>query len=47
VETSGLFGKSVMSNNVLLEHTGERIFCWSRHIKECFPEKGDTGERMF
>lgn len=42
VETSDFFGKSVMLNDVLLEHTGrvpmlllkqpwERIFCWSRH----------------
>ena len=26
VETSGFFGKSVMSNDVLLGHTGERMF---------------------
>jgi hypothetical protein len=26
-ETSDFFGKSVMSNDVLLGHTGERIFC--------------------
>ena len=31
VETSGFFGKSVVSNDVLLGHTGERMFCWSRH----------------
>jgi hypothetical protein len=24
---------SVMSNNVLLGHTGERMFCYSRHVK--------------
>jgi hypothetical protein len=46
VETSSSFGKSVMSNHVLLGHPGERIFCWSRHGKECFPE-ADTGERIF
>ena len=46
METSGLFGKSVTSNDVLLGHTGERVFCWSTHGKECFPE-ADTGERMF
>jgi hypothetical protein len=27
VETSGFFGKSVMPNDVLLGHTGERMFC--------------------
>ena len=27
VETSGFFGKSVMSNDVLLGHTGERMSC--------------------
>jgi hypothetical protein len=46
VETSGLFGKSVMSNDGFLGHTGERISCQSRHMKGCFPE-ADTGERMF
>jgi hypothetical protein len=35
-----------MSNDGLLGHTGERMFCWGRHMKECFPE-ADTGERMF
>lgn len=34
VETSGLFGKSVMSNDVLLGHKGERAFRYSRHPKE-------------
>jgi hypothetical protein len=38
VETSGFFGKSVMSNDVLLGHTGERIFYYSRDMKECFAE---------
>jgi hypothetical protein len=33
VETSGFFGKSVMSNDVLLGYTGERMFCCSRHMK--------------
>ena len=34
VETSGFFGKSVVSNDVLLGHTGERMFCYSRHVNE-------------
>ena len=33
VETSDLFGKSVMSNDVLLGPTGERLFGYSRHVK--------------
>jgi hypothetical protein len=35
-----------MSNDVLLGHTGKRIPCYTRHLKECFPE-ADTGKRMF
>jgi len=35
VETSDLFGKSVMLINVLLEHTGERMFGHSKHTKGC------------
>jgi hypothetical protein len=35
VETSGFFGKSVMSNDVLLEHKGGRMFCYSKHMKGC------------
>jgi hypothetical protein len=31
VETLGLFGKSVVSDDVLLGPTGERMFCYSRH----------------
>ena len=46
VETSGFFGKSVISNEVLLGHSHERMFYYSRHVKECFPE-ADTNERMF
>ena len=46
VETSGFFGKAVISNDVLLGHTGEIMFCKSRHLKECSLEE-DTGERMF
>jgi hypothetical protein len=42
VEISDFFGKSVMSNDVLLGHSSERIFCWSRHMKEGFAE-ADTG----
>ena len=34
VETSGFFGKSVMSNDILLGHTGEITFGKSRHVKE-------------
>jgi hypothetical protein len=34
-----------MSNDGLLEHTGERMSCYSKHVKECF-SKADTGERM-
>ena len=33
VETSGFFGKSVMSNNVFLGHRGERMFCYTKHVK--------------
>jgi hypothetical protein len=33
VETSGFFRNSVMSNDVLLEHTSERMFCYTRHVK--------------
>jgi hypothetical protein len=33
VETSGFFGKEVMSNDVLLGLTGERRFCYSRQVK--------------
>ena len=33
LETSSFFGKSVMSNDVLLGHTGERMFCYSKHVK--------------
>jgi hypothetical protein len=46
VETSSFFRKSIMSNDVLLRHTSERMFSWIRHRKKCFPE-ADTGERMF
>jgi hypothetical protein len=46
VETSSFFGKSVMSNDVLLGHTCERMSCKNRHRDECFPEE-DPGERMF
>jgi hypothetical protein len=35
-----------MSNGVLLGHTGERMSCLSKHVKDCFPE-ADKGERMF
>jgi hypothetical protein len=24
----------------------QMMFCWGRHMKECFPE-ADTGDRMF
>jgi hypothetical protein len=33
VKTSGLFGKSVMSNDVLLGHTGERMFYSNGQVK--------------
>jgi len=36
VGISCFFGKSVMSNDVLLGHTSKRMFCRSRHVKECF-----------
>ena len=36
----------LMSNDVLLGHIGERLSCYRKHVKECFPE-ADTGERMF
>lgn len=39
VATSGCFGKSVMSKDVLLDHTDERMFCYSRRTKQvkgCF-----------
>lgn len=45
-ETSGFFGELVMSNDVLLGHTDERLSCQSKHVKYCFPE-ADTGKRMF
>lgn len=38
VETSSFFGKGVVPKDVLLEHTGKRIFCYSRHV---------TGHVMF
>ena len=41
IETSGLFGKSVMSNDVLLGHTGERLFGYSRHMKGCVAFRRD------
>ena len=44
--SKSFFGKAVVSNDALLRHTGERMFCRSRHGIECFPEV-DTGERMF
>ena len=31
-ETSGFFRELAMSNDVLLGHTGKRIFCQSRHV---------------
>jgi hypothetical protein len=34
-DTSGFSGKSLLSNDVLLEHAGERMFCYSRHVKGC------------
>ena len=43
--TFGFFGKSVMSNNVLLEHTGKSILLKQTH--ERIFSKADTGERMF
>jgi hypothetical protein len=46
VETSGFFGNSVMPNDVFLGHTGERIYWWSCHVKECSTD-ADTDERMF
>lgn len=33
VETSGFFRKSVMSNDVLLGHTDERMFCYCKQVK--------------
>jgi hypothetical protein len=33
VETSGFFGNSVLSNDVLLGHTVERMFFESKHKK--------------
>ena len=45
MEISDFFGKSVMSNSVLLGHACERMFCWGTHVKGCFAET-DTGERM-
>ena len=37
VETSGFFGKSNdaiwVSDDDFLRHTGERMFCYSRHVK--------------
>lgn len=33
VETWSFFGKLIMSYDVLLGHTGERMFCWSGHTK--------------
>jgi hypothetical protein len=46
METSGFFGKSVMSNDVLLGHMGERCFAQAvmcknvilkqTQVKECF-----------
>lgn len=41
VETSGSFGKSVMSNDGLLGRTGETTFGQSRHTKGCFA-RADT-----
>ena len=35
----------MMSNDGWLGHTGERMSCQSKHVKDCFPE-ADTGERM-
>lgn len=36
VETSSFFGKPVMSRfDVLMEHTGERMFRYSRHERTC------------
>jgi hypothetical protein len=29
----GFLGKSVISNDVLLGYTGERMFCYSKHMK--------------
>lgn len=34
MEISGSFGNSVMSYDVLLGQTGERMFCRSRHMSE-------------
>jgi hypothetical protein len=39
VGTSGLFGKSVMSNDILLGHTGKRMFCYSKHVKGLMMKK--------
>jgi hypothetical protein len=36
VDTSVFFGKSVMSNDALQGHIGERMSCYIRHVKECF-----------
>lgn len=33
LETSSLFGKSVMSKDVFLGHTGERMFWYTKHVK--------------
>ena len=36
MEISSFFEKSVVSDDVLLEHTGERMSCQSRHVKRMF-----------
>ena len=36
----------VMSKDGLLLHTGKRMSCLSKHVRECLPE-ADTGEKMF
>ena len=47
VETSGFFGKSVVSDGVLLGQTHKEVFLlkWTQ-VKGCF-SKVDTGKRMF
>ena len=40
VETSGFFGKSVMSNDVLVGNIGEGMFCSSIHVCERMYDEG-------
>jgi hypothetical protein len=49
VEISGFFRRSVVSNEILLEYIGERIFCYSKHMKELmiFRKHGNMNLQTF